>query len=151
MSPVIRSDVSGFSYRIPDAGFSGIINGVKADTFISVQPNGKFWAVSDGKKGFGWVLKADIPDSLLKGSGFIFKKPSTRKAFADCGFRLTMKDLAKGYYQITNWVLFSDSYDHIREISLDINKPITISNQAGLTVNNLLSAHTQRHKTASAR
>jgi hypothetical protein len=145
MTPVIKSGVKGFTFSIPDAGFNGKIDEKKTDTLINLIPNGRFMSVTDGNKGYGWVLQSDIKDSLFQGSGFVFRIPSKRNGIADCGFRFTMKDLAKGNYQITNWVLFSDNYEHLIESASAITKPLIID-YYGKKLSNHLSAFSKPKK-----
>ncbi|NLL14011.1 MAG: hypothetical protein GX267_11450 [Fibrobacter sp.] len=106
MTPVLK-DVPGFSFRIPQAEFSRKIGGEQQlDTMIYLMPNHQFMAVSDDNMGYGWVLKAEIEDQYLKNSSFIYRKPSLRLGSVDCGFRLNIHNLPRGYYEITNWVFF---------------------------------------------
>lgn len=115
MTPVLKK-VDDFSFNVPKVNFSEKISGKNdIDTFIEVSPNNQFMAVSDGRKGYGWVLDAKIADQFLENSGFIFRRPSERNGFVDCGFRMNIHNLPKGYYEITNWVLFqSTDYSQFR-------------------------------------
>ena len=118
MTPVIKKHAGPeFSFRIPQSGFSAGISGTPLDTMIRLIPNNKFMAVTDGLNGYGWLLQAKIADSLLEGSSFVFRRPSSRSGSAECGFRMTIRDLPKGYYEITNWVMFPlQSYEHLCKI-----------------------------------
>ena len=139
MTPVVRSGTQGFSFRVPQVSFSEMISGtVKKDTMIAVLPNNEFMSVSDGIRGFGWVLQASIPDTLLEGSAFLFRSPSQRSGEAECGFRLTLRDLPRGYYEITNWVLFSRrSYEQLRADFEAIKNPVFIHGTSGIFLNSL--------------
>jgi hypothetical protein len=64
-------------------------------------------AVDNGATGYGWLLDANMQEAYLDGSGYAFHKPSSRSGLCDCGFRLAVRDLPKGNYLISNWVLFS--------------------------------------------
>jgi hypothetical protein len=116
MTPVLK-DVPGFSFRIPKANFSREISGEQQlDTMIYFLPNNQFMAVSDDSIGYGWVLRANIEDQFLINSSFIYRKPSSRIGSADCGFRLNINNLPKGYYEITNWVFFqSGSFANFKD------------------------------------
>ena len=119
MTPVLK-DVPGFSFRIPQAEFSRKIGGEQQlDTMIYLMPNHQFMAVSDDNMGYGWVLKAEIEDQYLKNSSFIYRKPSLRLGSVDCGFRLNIHNLPRGYYEITNWVFFSLVILLLLKMSLD--------------------------------
>lgn len=138
MTPVIK-DVPGFSFRVPKADFSNEISGNSViDTLMEVAPNNQFMSVTDGQKGYGWVLQAKIPDQYLQTSGFVYRKPSLRSGSADCGFRLNIRNLPKGYYEITNWVLFQSS--NFSQFSKEFNsvlRPVTIHSPDGEFPNEL--------------
>ena len=82
--------------------------------------------IPDTSIGYGWLLDAAMDPRYLDGSGYLFKSPSERGGIGHCGFRLTVRDLPKGYYLIGNWVLFSksgvqsltDACDHISKNAL---------------------------------
>jgi hypothetical protein len=77
------------------------------DTIVPINPNHGFMTVENGAIGYGWLLDADMAPAYLDGSGFVFCKPTQRKGLCHCGFRLSVCDLPKGRYSITNWVVFS--------------------------------------------
>ncbi len=132
MTPVLK-DVPGFSFRIPQASFSREIGGEQQlDTMIYLSPNNQFMAVSDDNMGYGWVLKAEIADQYLKNSSFIYRKPSLRLGSADCGFRLNIHNLPKGYYEITNWVFFqSGGYTSFKDEFKSVLEPVIVSTPDG--------------------
>jgi hypothetical protein len=140
MTPVLRSEAAGFSFDVPSQGISLAFTGTKkTDTLISVNPNHSCMAVHNASIGYGWLLDAAMDPRYLDGSGYLFKSPSERGGIGHCGFRLTVRDLPKGYYLIGNWVLFSragvgsltESCNHVVKnalISVSGN-PITFYNQ----------------------
>jgi hypothetical protein len=132
MTPVLK-DVPGFSFRIPQASFSREIGGEQQlDTMIYLSPNNQFMAVSDDNMGYGWVLNAEIADQYLKNSSFIYRKPSLRLGSADCGFRLNIHNLPKGYYEITNWVFFqSGGYTSFKDEFKSVLEPVIVSTPDG--------------------
>ncbi|MDO5575777.1 MAG: hypothetical protein Q4F84_01750 [Fibrobacter sp.] len=107
ITPVIKSSVEKYEFFVPELDFRVPVKGTEFDTLITMNPNNKYMTVNDGVRGYGWMLKADIPDTLLRKSSIVFNGQSVREGGAsDCGFRMTLRDLPKGYYNITNWVLF---------------------------------------------
>jgi hypothetical protein len=138
MTPVLK-DVPGFSFRIPKANFSREISGEQQlDTMIYFLPNNQFMAVSDDSIGYGWVLRANIEDQFLINSSFIYRKPSSRIGSADCGFRLNINNLPKGYYEITNWVFFqSGSFANFKDEFKSVLEPAVVSTPDGDYLNEL--------------
>jgi len=110
MTPVIRKGEDRFSFRVPkyDIAFSFLGNR-SIDSLIPVNPNHGFMTVDNGATGYGWLLDANMQETYLSGSGYVFRKPSDRRGLCDCGFRLAVRDLPKGGYLISNWVLFSNN------------------------------------------
>jgi hypothetical protein len=146
MSPVIKEKKGGFAFKIPQASFSQPVSGPDIDTIIDIIPNHRFMGVTDGLNGYGWLLKASIPDSLLSGSAFVFRRPSSRSQVADCGYRIKLRDLHKGYYDITNWVMFPEgSFDRVINDFQSILKPLHIYTSDG-RFSNLLSAPAKKLK-----
>ncbi|HEX3020616.1 MAG TPA: hypothetical protein VHP36_09945 [Chitinispirillaceae bacterium] len=145
MTPVLKN-LPGYYFRIPQVNFSQKIGGnLSLDTLINVLPNNQFMAVSNDHNGYGWVLRAKIPDQYLKNSVFIFRKPSLRSGSADCGFRLNIHNLPKGYYEITNWVLFqSGSYSSFKNDFKSVLKPVTVSSSDGEFENELCASSVHR-------
>jgi hypothetical protein len=110
MTPVINDNARHFSFRVPQNDIVFPFNGTKRiDTLVRVSPNHGFMTVDDGAAGYGWVLEANMQETYLDGSGYVFCRPSPRNGLGHCGYRLAVRDLPKGYYLITNWVLFSKS------------------------------------------
>ena len=108
MTPVIKKDVKNFSFRVPKYDILFPLDRDKAiDSLVCVNPNHGFMAVDNGATGYGWLLDANMQEAYLDGSGYVFHKPSSRSGLCDCGFRLAVRDLPKGNYLISNWVLFS--------------------------------------------
>jgi hypothetical protein len=114
MAPVLTSNATNFHYTVPDYNLKWKLdsNSPGADTIIQLNPCNTLMSVNDGKTGYGWILQTTIPDASLKGSGILFRKPSHRKGIADCGYHLEVNEVEKGYYNITNWVLFADDDGH---------------------------------------
>jgi len=108
MTPVIRAEGKAYAFCAPkhDIRFGlGFPDAV--DTLVPVIPNNSFMRVDNGTTGYGWLLATSMPDDLLDGSGYVVRRPSERGGIAHCGYRLTLRDLPRGSYLITNWVLFS--------------------------------------------
>jgi hypothetical protein len=108
MTPVLRNEAKGFNFDVPSQGVVlSFPSERKTDTLIKVNPNHSCMSVHNLSIGYGWLLDAAMDPRYLEGSGYIFKSPSERGGIGHCGFRLTVRDLPKGYYLIGNWVLFS--------------------------------------------
>jgi hypothetical protein len=108
MTPVIRSEAADFSFRVPSAGLDFPMSSHRnLDTLVASNPNHTCMTLCNGFLGYGWLLDAAMDESMLAGSGYCVTMPSERGGIAQCGFRLTVRDLPKGYYLIGNWVLFS--------------------------------------------
>ena len=110
MTPVINNKSEKFSFRVPqyDIAFQCGKN-ERIDSLVPINPNHGFMTVENGAVGYGWLLEATMQPAYLDGSGFVFRKPTERKGLCHCGFRLSVCDLPKGNYAITNWVVFSNS------------------------------------------
>ena len=110
MTPVIRWEVAdkNFHFTVPGIGYSRDLSSGRArmDTLIRVLPD-KGYVVSDSRQGYGWITRVGVDSSLLSGSGYVMRRPSKRGGMAECGFRLTVRDLPKGNYDVVNWVIFS--------------------------------------------
>lgn len=140
MCPVIKMNEK-FSFAIPEANFSEKIqNGDKIDTLIPVNPNNEYMTVSNGKIGYGWILSAKINNNYIKESGFVFRRPSARNSQSiDCGYRMMIKDLPKGTYEINNWVLFSRELNqNLLNMSRIVKNPSVIITSCGSSVNSLV-------------
>jgi hypothetical protein len=110
MSPVFRQEAADFSFDVASCGISFPLGSARRlDTLVEANPNHTCMTAHNGLLGYGWVLDADIDNRLLSGSGYRVTMPSDRGGIGQCGFRLTVRDLPKGYYLIGNWVLFSGS------------------------------------------
>jgi len=108
MTPVLRKEASDFAFTVPSQGISLGFNALHGtDTLIKVNPNHSCMAVHNGSIGYGWLLDAAMDERYLSGSGYLFKSQAGPEAIGHCGFRLTVRDLPKGYYLIGNWVFFS--------------------------------------------
>lgn len=107
MTPVLRHGTEGFSFAVPSAGYSQRVDGTqRIDTVLRLIPD-KGYLLNNGSSGFGWLMQMNADPALLDGSGYVFRRPSHRQGVAECGFRLTVRDLPKGYHSIVNWVIFS--------------------------------------------
>jgi hypothetical protein len=141
MSPVIVRN-AGYVFNAPAVPLSDSITSVAVcDTVVRSNPNNKFYSVTNGSKGYGWILDAKIKDDYLKGSGYLIRKPSPRdSASVEYGFRMTVVDLPKGHYEINNWVSFpSRTYTSINDLSSFILRPHTICTPWITSKNLLLS------------
>ena len=146
MTPVINDSARHFSFRVPQNDILFSFNGSrKIDTLVPINPNHSFMTVDNGAAGYGWVLEANMQEAYLGGSGYVFCRPTDRAGLAHCGYRLAVRDLPKGYYLITNWVLFSrsgaaafaleDAYDCVKNKAV-----IKVGARSGLLFNQLTKA-----------
>lgn len=148
MSPVIKKGISGFIYT-DYKNFKVALDGrdAAADTIFSVPPWVGLLSVNDGKKGYGWVLQTTMPASSLEGSGALLRVTHT-DGKAECGYRLNVDEVEKGYYEITNWVLFS-GYKKGKQLYFDnafITNPISISTKSGLFKNIICNTASPQRK-----
>jgi hypothetical protein len=131
MTPVIRNEVAdrNFHFSVPDISYSCDLSSGRArmDTLIRVMPD-KGYVVSDGRQGYGWVTCVGVDSSLLSGSGYVMRRPSKRGGMAECGFRLTVRDLPRGNYDVVNWVIFSK-----RSLETDCRNPLSMLASAAIT------------------
>ncbi len=108
MTPMIRKEAADFSFDVPVRGLTFALgSGKEIDTLVDVNPNHTCMTVSNRFVGYGWLLDAAMDSAALSGSGYRITMPADGQAIAQCGFRLAVRDLPKGYYLIGNWVLFS--------------------------------------------
>ncbi len=108
MTPVISAQGKKYAFTVPKHLVTIPLGSPEpVDTLIPAVPNNGFMSVHNGTTGYGWVLQTTMPDSLLGGSGYLLNRPSSRSGIAECGFRLSINDLPRGDYLITNWVMFS--------------------------------------------
>jgi hypothetical protein len=107
LTPVLRETGIPFRFNVPSVNFCEPIAGPgDRDTIIPAVPD-KGYLVTDGERGYAWAMRIQCGDtSWLKGSGYTFKRPSKRTGVAECGYRLAVRDLPKGNYEIVNWVTF---------------------------------------------
>lgn len=128
MTPVLRETGSSFRFSIPSENLQVPLSGNAADTLYPFIPDGKFFTVHENGAGYGWLLQTSMDKSSIDGSGFVFRKPSGRGGYAECGYRLTVKDVPKGYYFITNWVVFPNgSFSDLLKNGRSLKSPVTIS------------------------
>jgi hypothetical protein len=140
MTPVIRKGTHSFRFEIPSIGYTQEISGdCSKDTLINTIPD-RGYIVTDGEKGYAWTMQMKVLDpKLLFGSGYIFRRPSHRTGMAECGLRLTVRDLPKGDYEIVNWVLFSKHpFEASNRDSKSVLEPAAITTPAGLFSNLLV-------------
>jgi hypothetical protein len=110
MTPVIHEKARNYTFRVPQNDIAFPLNGLGViDTLIPLNPNHGYMTVDNGSSGYGWLLEASMQETYLEGSGYVLCSPPERKGLAYCGYRLSVRDLPKGHYLITNWVLFSKS------------------------------------------
>jgi len=130
MTPVLRDDGKRFNFTVPSEKLAFPVDGWKLDTLHSAAPEGKLFALRSGNMGYGWLLNTTMPSANLGGSGFVMRRPpsSGRIGAAECGFRLAVRDVPKGSYVITNWVLFSggNAGGEIERLGESISKPVKV-------------------------
>ncbi|MCL2219414.1 MAG: hypothetical protein FWC23_03465 [Chitinispirillia bacterium] len=128
MTPVIREAGRPFTFSVPSHNLSYPINGPAIDTLHAVMPMGRIFTVRDGAAGYGWLFNTTMAQEHLGGSGFLMRRPpSGRAGIAECGFRLTVRDVPKGSYYITNWVLFSGGKEgDISALGRAVNQPVKV-------------------------
>lgn len=108
MTPVFTDNAKDFTFEVPSRNISFPLGTQdRTDTLIQKNPNHSCMTAHNGTMGYGWFLDAGMEERFLDGSGYCVSVPSERFGIGHCGFRLTVRDLPKGYYLIGNWVLFS--------------------------------------------
>jgi hypothetical protein len=95
MTPVLNKESSNFRFIVPSCDFTEKFTAKSVDTLINTIPD-KGYIVSDGIKGYGWITQINADPSVLSGSGYILRRPSKRGGIAECGFKLTVRDLPRG-------------------------------------------------------
>ncbi len=128
MSPVIDSAGIPFTISVPECRIAENVSGKEpVDHLTPCAPEGKMFTFLNQKHlGYGWLLQSDLPGPS-EGSGFVFRRPSSRGGYAEFGYRLTLRDIPRGRYAITNWVLFSSGSPGTLEAVRDaIEKPATV-------------------------
>jgi hypothetical protein len=137
MTPVLSKESSKFRFMVPCLDFVENFTMKSVDTLIRTIPD-KGYLVSDGAKGYGWITQMNADTSMLAGSGYVLRRPSSRNGIAECGFKLIVRDLPKGSYDILNWVLFSkDRIDEHKKELLAVLEPAQVTSDS-MTCKNLL-------------
>jgi len=128
MAPVLSDAARGFAFTVPRYGLvAQFPAGAATDTLMTAVPDSTFFRVDDGRRGYGWLLTTSIGRALEGGSGYAVASPSPRGGVGHCGYRLSLTDLPRGYYRITNWVLFSrDIPAGLEAMSAAILAPATV-------------------------
>ena len=128
MTPVIREAGGRFVFAVPSKKLYFPVAGDKLDTLHQSMPLRKMFTLKSGATGYGWILDATTPPEHISGSGFVMRRPSTKgTGLAECGFRLTVRDVPKGNYYITNWVLFSGGKQgDIEKLGKGLMEPIVV-------------------------
>jgi hypothetical protein len=150
MAPVVKIGAPSLVYTDNDTFRCPLNSAVSLDSIFPVVPWNRVLSVNDGYLGYGWVLQTTIPVQSLCGSGTLVKTFSERKT-AECGYRLNVDEVEKGYYEITNWVLFAGkrSGELFRFDESFIKNPISVSTVDGKFKNiicNTASPQRKRHK-----
>jgi hypothetical protein len=151
MAPVVKTGASGLVYTDNGKFRCPLNTAVTMDTVFPIAPWNSVLSVNNGRLGYGWVLQTTIPVQSLSGSGMLVKTFSERPKTAECGYRLNVDEVEKGYYEITNWVLFSGmrSDGTLRFDESFISNPISVSTVNGKFKNiicNTASPQRKRHK-----
>lgn len=108
MTPVLSDAARGAVFAVPRHGLSALLPaGAATDTLMAAAPDSTLFRVERAGQGYGWLLTTSIGRDWLNGSGYALASPSPRGGIGHCGYRLSLTDLPRGYYRITNWVLFS--------------------------------------------
>jgi len=108
MTPVLREEASSFKFSAEKESFTFFAAGEKIDTLHNAIVDGKFFTVSNETFGYGWLLSTSMNPAHLAGSGFVMRRPSSRRGgIAECGFRLAVRDVPKGSYRINNKIFFT--------------------------------------------
>jgi hypothetical protein len=139
MTPVIDTAGAAFFFNVPDCNFREPLRTPEQnDTLVLCRPAGRLFTVGDGSDGYGWLLTTNIPDSSMTGSGFVVRRTLQRTGIAACGFRLELRDVARGRYTITNQVLFSPGpQQDIAAACDDVVAPCTVTTPGGTFPNRL--------------
>jgi len=129
MTPVIREAGRRFVFSVPSNNLYFPVGGPGLDTLHQSMPLKQMFTLKSGAAGYGWILDATMPADRISGSGFVMRRPGTRgSGAAECGFRLTVRDVPKGNYYITNWVLFSGGKaGDIERLGKGLTEPLTIN------------------------
>lgn len=107
MTPIIDTAGVEALFAVPECSIRQKLGqSAFVDTLYPCMPVGKMYTVTDDQCGYGWFLSTDIPEKAIPGSGFVVRPTTSGKGIALCGFRLSIRDVQKGRYTITNRVLF---------------------------------------------
>ncbi|KMQ50657.1 hypothetical protein CHISP_2508 [Chitinispirillum alkaliphilum] len=127
MTPVMGAQGNHFTFKIPQIGFARPFSAGTTDTLLELNPDQELFTVTNGSSGYGWLLQTTMDSSLLEGSGFVFRKPSSRGGIGESGYRLTVRNVPRGYYHIVNWVIFSTgSRESIAQGARALSEPVKI-------------------------
>ncbi|HEX2957278.1 MAG TPA: hypothetical protein VHO70_10630, partial [Chitinispirillaceae bacterium] len=148
MGPVVKTGAGSLVYTDNNKFKYPLDTGVSLDTIFPVPPWGCVLSVNDGQKGYGWVLQTTIPVQSLRGSGTMVKISSVHPKTAECGYRLNVDEVEKGYYEITNWVLFSGKRNSgsLRFDDSFISNPISVSTVDGIFKNIICNTASPQRK-----
>ena len=128
MTPVVREAGRAFTFSAPSAGAAFPVGGADIDTLCEALPAGRMFTLLNGATGYGWLLNTTMDPAHLGGSGFVMRRPPPGRAgIAECGFRLTVRDVPRGSYYITNWVVFPGGRDgDARRLGEAVNLPVRV-------------------------
>jgi len=128
MTPVVREAGRAYTFSAPSEAIAFPAGGAEIDTLCEALPVGRMFTLLDGGTGYGWLLNTTMNPEHLGGSGFVVRRPpSGRAGIAECGFRLTVRDVPRGNYYITNWVVFSGGKDgDVRGLGKTVNLPVRV-------------------------
>ncbi|MDR2591971.1 MAG: hypothetical protein LBC59_04095 [Chitinispirillales bacterium] len=132
MTPVIREAGKRFTFAVPSNKLYFPVGGDRLDTLCQSMPLRRMFTLKNGDAaGYGWILDATTQPEHISGSGFVMRRPGTRGTGpAECGFRLTVRDVPKGNYYITNWVLFSGGKaGDIERLGKGLMEPVAVSEE----------------------
>jgi hypothetical protein len=144
MTPVLNKESSNFRFIVPSCDFTEKFTAKSVDTLINTIPD-KGYIVSDGIKGYGWITQINADPSVLSGSGYILRRPSKRGGIAECGFKLTVRDLPRGSYDIINWVFFSkERIEEQKKELFSVLEPAVITTNIATSANLLITRGNQK-------
>jgi hypothetical protein len=130
MTPVIRDEGRAFRFTVPSENLAFAAGGpARLDTLHAAAPDGKLFMLRDGNAGYGWLLNTDMERGYLGGSGFVVRRPPSqgRRGAAECGYRLAVRDVPKGNYNIDNRVFFSGGGSgDIERLSEAARRPVKV-------------------------
>lgn len=131
MTPEVRDAGRGFVFSVPSAGLSFPVVGGDVDTLSLTAPLNKMYTLKRGAVGYGWLLNTTMDAAHIAGSGFVMRRPGAKPgALAECGFRLSVRDVPRGNYYITNWVLFPGGQPgDLERLSKTIGMPIIVNSE----------------------